>query len=310
MNNPGSEIILRNIQEKIQSEIDRMGIHCKLHTRIKEMNSLKEKIEKKKSGNNGVEYYSLSGKKIQDVFGFRIITYFWEDVNLLWDVFESKYDKVGDAYDKITEDNLDIFRPMRKNLICRMPKNESEIFFELSTLSENNIYSLVDDTFEIQFRTTLSEGWHEVDHVMRYKCKEDWKDIVEESRMLNGIYASLETNDKALKSLFDDLSYQHYKKKNWEAMMRTKFRLKFTRDPLDIAIGNIIDHDDKLAKKIFKIEREQFLEKIAFSRLHIPISFNNIIYLLNYLECNNKEIESLLPNFLKEDFELYLNTEK
>jgi hypothetical protein len=41
----------------------------------------------------------------------------------------------------------------------------------------------------------------------------DWIDLTEESRMLNGIYATLETNDQALKALFDDISYHHYKAK-------------------------------------------------------------------------------------------------
>ncbi|MBK7959276.1 MAG: hypothetical protein IPK03_14995 [Bacteroidetes bacterium] len=29
--------------------------------------------------------------------------------------------------------------------------------------------SLVDSTFEVQLRTILSEGWHEIDHDLRYK---------------------------------------------------------------------------------------------------------------------------------------------
>src|SRR5690606_280477 len=103
----------------------------------------------------------------------------------------------------------------------------------------NSDFELIDNTFEIQFRTTLSEGWHEVDHLMRYKCKSDWQELTSESRMLNGIYATLETNDQALKALFDDISYHHYKAKQWEAMLRNKLRLRFSLNKRD---EEIIQH--------------------------------------------------------------------
>jgi ppGpp synthetase/RelA/SpoT-type nucleotidyltranferase len=61
-------------------------------------------------------------------------------------------------------------------MICRMPDYETGVFEEIKP--NNPQYDLVDNTFEIQFRTTLSEGWHEVDHLMRYKCKPDWEPLV------------------------------------------------------------------------------------------------------------------------------------
>ncbi|WP_202796549.1 hypothetical protein, partial [Thermophagus xiamenensis] len=64
---------------------------------------------------------------------------------------------------------------------------------------------MIDNTFEVQLRTILSEGWHEVDHSLRYKCKDDWKDYPDQERLLNGIYAALETNDSTLKSLFREI---------------------------------------------------------------------------------------------------------
>lgn len=302
-NNSGLKIILRNIQDTILSEIDRIGIHCRIHARVKDFDSLKEKIERKGSG-----HYSKDGKKVQDICGFRITTYFVEDVKLLWDIFERKYQKVDEANDIITTDNLEVFKPVHKNLICRMTEKDSRTLQELISSSTDDTYSLIDDTFEVQFRTTLSEGWHEIDHVLRYKCKSDWDDFLEEWRMLNGIYATLETSDKALKALFDDLSYQHYKKKNWEAMLRTKFRLKFIKESLDADICDILNTDNDLAKQVFKTDRQEFIEQIAFSKLHIPISFNNIIYALNYLKISNSSIEELLPQIIKTDFEMHFKS--
>lgn len=33
----------------------------------------------------------------------------------------------------------------------------------------------IDDTFEIQIKTMFFEGWHEIEHDMRYKGEELWK---------------------------------------------------------------------------------------------------------------------------------------
>lgn len=300
-NNPGLKSILKRINEDILSEIDRIGIHCRIHARIKDSDSLIEKV-----GRKGVGYYSKEGKKIQDICGFRITTYFIEDVKLLWDIFENKYEKVDEANDKITIDNIAVFQPVHKNLICRMNSDDSQTLTELTALGDNENYSLIDNTFEIQFRTTLSEGWHEIDHVLRYKCKTDWDEFIDQSRMLNGIYATLETSDKALKALFDELSYQHYKMHNWEAMLRTKFRLKFIKEQLDESICTILNNSNDLAKDIFRADREELLREIALSKLYIPLSFNNIVYLINYLKLKDPDIEALQPQIIKSDFETYL----
>ncbi|WP_163306571.1 RelA/SpoT family protein [Dysgonomonas sp. 521] len=248
------------------------------------------------------------GKKIQDICGFRVTTYFIEDVKLLWDIFERKYEKVDEANDVLTQENKEIFKPVHKNLVCRMNGADTKTLYELSSFYNNdNVYKLIDNTFEIQFRTTLSEGWHEIDHVLRYKCKSDWDDFLEEWRMLNGIYAILETSDNTLKSLFDDLSYQHYRNHNWEAMLRTKFRLKFIKEHLNENICSIFNKNNELAKNIFRIDRQEIIEKVAFSKLHIPISFDNLVYLLNCLVIKNSEIENLQPTNITKDFEIYLS---
>lgn len=46
-------------------------------------------------------------------------------------------------------------------MICDLPKDLKNAFDELRAKKMEE-YASVDSTFEIQFRTTLSEGWHEV----------------------------------------------------------------------------------------------------------------------------------------------------
>ena len=45
----------------------------------------------------------------------------------------------------------------------------------------------IEPTFKIQIRTVFSEGWHEVEHDLRYKCKDDWEGCELYSHTLNGI---------------------------------------------------------------------------------------------------------------------------
>ena len=78
-------------------------------------------------------------------------------------------------------------------------------------------------TFEVQIRTTFSEGWHEVDHEVRYKHKEAWEQHYEFSRELNGIYATLEVCDRSMVNLLERLAYRNYKNMEIEAMVRHKF---------------------------------------------------------------------------------------
>jgi len=169
------------------------------------------------------------------------------------------------------------------------------------------VLDLVDNTFEIQLRTTSSEGWHEVDHALRYKCKNDWIDYREEDKMFNGIYAILETTDRALKSLFEDMAYNHYKCKNWEAMLRMKFFLNFDKGSLSSALKDLLNRDNALAKKVFRCSRADLLYKIAISGLDISVSFNNIVFLINYLYIKNEEIRALTPHWLVKKYDSTLN---
>jgi hypothetical protein len=59
----------------------------------------------------------------------------------------------------------------------------------------------------------------------------DWEGNEVESRKLNGIYATLETSEWTMIKIFDELAYKHYKK-NWNSMLRQKFRLRLTAQEL------------------------------------------------------------------------------
>ncbi|MDX9694309.1 MAG: GTP pyrophosphokinase [Bacteroidales bacterium] len=290
----GLEIIEKKLKNILVNELTRTGLLFRLFSRVKEQISIEEKFTRKS--------YTVDGDLMQDLIGFRITTYFSDDLKIVIDLCHSLFGKVELVYD---EPDTEVFKPLRKNMICRLPKEENSIFESIKQTTPH--FQLIDNTFEIQFRTTLSEGWHEVDHLMRYKCKPDWTELTSESRMLNGIYATLETNDQVLKSLFDDISYQHYKSNKWEAMLRNKLRLRFLLQPLDIEIAEYLISNPEIGKKIFKLNRNKIISLYVNSTLAFPVTFDNWICFINYCFLKDKFITSKTPNFLLEDFETSLN---
>lgn len=290
----GLENIERKIKNKLIDELTRTGLLFRLFSRIKERGSIDEKITRKT--------YSKGDKLMQDLIGFRITTYFSDDLRIVVDLCEKLFGKIELVYD---EPNTEVFKPLRKNMICRMPDEQTKIFTEIK--NTNTQFEFIDNTFEIQFRTTLSEGWHEVDHLMRYKCKPDWNELTEESRMLNGIYATLETNDQALKALFDDISYHHYKSKKWEAMLRNKLRLRFALQQLDNDIIQYLNEHNDICKKIFKLNRQKVIATYINSSLSFPTTFDNWLFYLNYVFIKDEFITQKTPSILNNEFQLAFN---
>jgi len=294
MSEYGLEIIEKRLKEKLVNELARTGLLFRLFSRVKEQMSIEEKF--------GRKVYSKDTELMQDLIGFRITTYFSDDVKIVVDLCQKIFSQVELVYD---EPSSEVFKPLRKNMICRMPEHETAIFKEIQP--NNPQYGLVDNTFEIQFRTTLSEGWHEVDHLMRYKCKPEWETLATEGRMLNGIYATLETNDQTLRALFDDIAYQHYKSKNWEAMLRNKLRLRFTSKKLNYDIINYLNENTEIGKKIFKLNRHKILNTYIFSTLMFPVTFDNWICFINYYFLKDEFITSKTQTVLMDEFDLAFN---
>ena len=283
------ELIERRLKTRLMEELSRSGLLFRLFSRVKETHSIEEKFVRKN--------YGLQKRKMQDLIGFRITTYFSDDLKLVIDICRKVFEVVTFEYDTPSAEE---FKPLRKNMVCRMPDEQNQVFQEVAKTSDG--YEYIDNTFEIQFRTTLSEGWHEVDHLMRYKCKPDWANLVEESRVLNGIYATLETNDQALKALFDDIAYHHYKARKWEAMIRNKFRLRFALNKLDDEISSYMDYHIEVGRKLFKLNRTEVIGEYVNSTLSFPTTFDNWMYFINYKFINDQYIASKTPSFLMDAF--------
>ena len=146
--------IVQNLQNNIECELNRIGLLYRFFSRTKSESSITKKFLKEP------DKYSEYGKKIQDLFGVRIILYFPDDLLIAQEALSKLFQVDSKTVDEAATDN---FSATRCNYVFRLPVDLSSD----SVLIKK--YSYIDKTFEVQFRTILSEGWHEVEHDLRYK---------------------------------------------------------------------------------------------------------------------------------------------
>ena len=288
-----SQQIQNYIETKISELTKKAGIYCRIFSRVKETSSIKKKMSKK----NYTTYH-----KMQDILGVRIIFYFSEDVEIFKQYlkyshhfeFDSESLTVSDiekAESILRGDNWSLqdklFMPTRLNVVFRADEEMRKMYLKLfEKLREEEIKTeFIDDTFEIQFRTVLSEGWHEVEHDLRYKCQDDWTEMVEESRMLNGIYATLETSEQAMSMLFTRMARKYYNQSNWEAMLRSVARLHMKDSRISSELRKYFDAPfNPIRKTVLYLNRKVLIRALLYSPKEIEMTMDNMVLLINQLK--------------------------
>lgn len=319
MNKP-FETVLTDLEEKLKVYLDRSGMYYRIFSRAKTIESIRNKLK------NNPNKYQPNGKKIQDLIGIRIVFYFQEDVTIFHDKLKQLegYDPTNESNSSKDLDELTtwinswneerkedkqrigkllpfretVFMPERLNVVMRLGKTESEWVKEELHFYLDKDACLVDDTYEVQLRTVLSEGWHEVEHDLRYKThsEEWWNYCNEESRMLNGIYASLETNERALAQMIDGLAYKTFKNGNWDAMIRSHFRRRISEMKLPKEICTILDADDRIAKQLLHVSRQELTNWLWKIEAPFILSSTLIVHIINRQILKKKVLPSLNLN--------------
>ena len=288
------DTILGAVVEELESDLSRCGFMYHIFFRTKSNSSIQAKLSKKS------EEYRLKGKKMQDLLALRITLYFSDDVEILHQYLKAKPNFLEETIDDY---NVETFRPKRLNLVMNVPnvwRNEMR-----SYLLQNapDVADLIDLTYEIQIRTILSEGWHEVEHDFRYKCQEDWDEFKEESRLLNGIFATLESSEWSMLTLFDKMAYSFYKKKNWTNMIRNKMRIRFSDKALSDDVSSLLSLEPELAKSIYRVRRNKVISCVLEKEFRFPLKYDTIVHLLNRAEVRNKELAHLEISVLKKELD-------
>jgi ppGpp synthetase/RelA/SpoT-type nucleotidyltranferase len=283
-----SEGVMKEITASISSKLSDVGIMFRLFSRAKTQKSLQTKLESDPSYGKG--------KKLQDLIGVRVVLYFNDDIETVRDIISSSFDERSKDV-SIDESKNDEFRATRYNIVYSLDQKYTD---DLNLKDES---LRIDNTFELQIRTIFSEGWHEVEHDLRYKCKSDWQGFDNQSRRLNGVYATLETSEWTMIKIFDEIAYSHYKNREWSAMFRQKFRLRFIDETLDENLLAIFEDKD-LVKRFFRLERSRLIRDMSMKGFYYPMKLQNLIYFANIHKIKDESIMALTPKMMIEEMSI------
>lgn len=275
--------LCEHLTDAIREIFDSCGLYYRIFSRVKSPESIADKLFRGQYGSDA------NPKKLQDLIGLRVVLYYYDDLSICRDIMESTF-QIVDAWSK-NHFQADEFKATKINGVFRFPVE----YFKLYT---RELWEFpIDTTFEIQFRTVFFEGWHEIEHDMRYKSllsdEQFWEGSEELSRILNCILANLELCDWSLVQLFEQLSYNHYKNMNWELMLKSHFRIKMDdSEHLDPRILSLFDRDKEIAKQFFKCSRKRLIRELL--KLDKPlVTYNLIVKVLNEHTVKNPELTEI-----------------
>ena len=286
------ERIATQLTSDISKSLSRCGLMFRIFSRVKTESSIRHKLEVK---------YASKKTMIQDMIGMRIVVYFQDDVDVL-----ALYYSVGDVVKKsIDEFDSSTFRPQRLNITSRIPAEMTEEFY--AALPEQ-FRDCVEPTYEIQIRTVFSEGWHEVEHDLRYKCKEDWEGCESYSRALNGVIATLETAEWNMKSLFADMARHNFRHSNYTAMLRNKFHLRFKSEALSENLNIYLNEHRHLAEDLLNADRLIVVYTMLTHKADFALTYDNLLFLINRIEMMDFDLMAMEPEDTKLMINAFLNS--
>lgn len=274
------------LRAEIEQKLTSCGILCRVFGRGKSHNSLQVKLSK--VNEDGVTpVYKVDQRLIQDAIGIRVVVYFSDDVDIARSLLCESYlfDESASAIDRPKSEEFSV---TRYNLIFKIPDKH------IKSVEGGIAGRAIDSTFEVQLRSVLSEGWHEVEHDLRYKKKDHWVGNDDLSRSLNGIVAALETSEWGMRKIFEDLAYRHYKAGNWDAMLLLKLRMRM-EGTIDETLNKIFDQDRSVGKKFLRMERLDFF--LAYNKVYstLPLTASNVVYISNLIHGFSDKIKDVTP---------------
>ncbi len=262
-------VVEQDLKRIISERLEQCGLYFRVFSRTKTAASMAKKFEMKDYG---------EGRKLQDLVGVRINLYFDDDVAICRQLMENTFNLLEWSTSERSDEE---FKPTKLNGVFRMPEYlKNEISPETWEMS-------IDDTFELQIKTMFFEGWHEIEHDMRYKGEELWDHFPGFSRYFNSILATLELCDKSMVTLFEDMGHALYKQGQWTDMIRTHFRLKVEDKEMYPEVEQLLSEDFKesnnsLGKRIYRTTKKELVELLSRRAARkIPVNVNTIVAILN-----------------------------
>ena len=286
------EKIAQQLASEISDSLTRCGLIFRIFSRVKSESSIRKKQEVK---------YADKKVKLQDMIGVRIVLYLQDDVDAL-----ALYYSVGDVVKKaIDEFDSSTFRPQRLNITNRIP---AELMDDFLAALPDEFKDRIEPTYEIQIRTVFSEGWHEVEHDLRYKCKEDWHGCEPYSRALNGVIATLETAEWNMRAIFAEMARHNFMHSNFSAMLRNKFHLRFKQESLSEGLVSYLNKNRHHAEAALNVDRLIVIYTLLIHKGDFDLTYDNLFFLINRIEMMDLEIMALEPEETKLMLNAFLNS--
>ena len=276
---------LEEIKANIEEQLKKCGLYYRLFSRVKGTRSLAQKIA---GGNYG---FAENQRKVQDLVGVRIVLYYSDDLSPCRNILEKTFAQNGSW--SVNERTVNQFQATKINGVFEIPQRLLEL------VKEDTWKLPVDATFEVQIRTVLFEGWHEIEHDMRYKDVKNkrqnlWKGNQELARTMNSILASLELCDWSLSSLFENLARKHLEKKNWELMLRSRYRLRMEDVPMKPELAAYLDEKKEVARLFFNCDKVKMVNALMDENVHTRLTFDVLMKVLNDTYVHDAQVTRIL----------------
>ena len=283
------------LQQDLTRQISKSGLMFRLFWRVKTIESIRHKMRIK-----GDSY--LKGKaKMQDIIGLRIVVYFPDDVEVL-----STYFGCGDVVkESIDTPDDSTFRPQRLNITRILPE---EYIDDFRNALPQEYADVIDSTYEIQIRTIFSEGWHEVEHDLRYKCKEDWVGYESQSRVLNGVIATLETAEWSMTSLFQSMAHENLTRGNYSSLLRNKMRVRLKSENFSQPVADYLSLHPDVMRRFVDSDRMVILLTLIIHDRQLPLTYDNVLFLVNRLDLGDSGLQALEDPQTQENLDLLLES--
>ena len=257
------ETVADDMREIIEGPLNRCGIYHRIFYRVKSEDSIVTKLTNVSKNYNAYH-------KMQDLIGLRIVLYYVDDIKICKDLIEREFPECEWA---VSSQTTSEFKSMKTNGVMSLPK------YIADRISPQTWELPIDKTFEVQIRTMAFEGWHEIEHDMRYKYTKMWEhdESRHYARKLNSVLATLELCDDSIISMLEEMGHTYYKEKDWNSMIRCHYHLRITPDDLHPQLQEILDGNISIGKFIYKLERADFIMTLMDCYKDIELSSNSII---------------------------------
>ncbi|GAB6098144.1 hypothetical protein JCM16358_00230 [Halanaerocella petrolearia] len=222
--------IYRDLAVKVESIIEDVLssediFYHSLESRVKEIDSFKEKADKDK--------YDDPVNEITDLTGIRIIAYFEKDVykicNIIKELFKIDYSNSEDKSDLLEADKMGY---KSVHYIARFTNERTNL---------SDFKQFKDLFFEIQVKSILQHAWAEIEHDRNYKFKEDLPQHLQ--RRFYSLAGMLEMADREFNSLAKEVD--NYKAKVRKLTKNGERGLRISKDSLNDYLLEEFDNEIK-----------------------------------------------------------------